>query len=73
MQIWNDKSVRSVTETKESGTIDFKDGKWSRMSSWASGPVTGFYRNVTPDSFEITVAPFGWITLKRVAPLREGR
>jgi hypothetical protein len=73
MQIWNDKSVRSVTETKESGTIDFKDGKWSGMSSWTSGPVAGFYRNVTPDSFEITVAPFGWITLKRVTPLREGR
>jgi hypothetical protein len=72
MQIWNDKSVRSVTETKESGTIDFKDGKWSGMSSWTSGPVAGFYRNVTPDSFEITVVPFGWITLKRVPPLREG-
>ena len=73
MQIWNDKSVRSVTETKESGTIDFKDGKWSGMSSWTSGPVAGFYRNVTPDSFEITVVPFGWITLKRVPPLQEGR
>ena len=73
MQIWNDKSVRSVTETKESGTIDFKDGKWSGMSSWTSGPVTGSYRNVTPDSFEITVAPFGWITLKRVTPLRGER
>jgi len=72
MQIWNDKSVRSVTETKESGTIDFKDGKWSGMSCWTSGPVAGFYRNVTPDSFEITVVPFGWITLKRVPPLREG-
>jgi hypothetical protein len=35
--------------------------------------VTGSYRNVTPDSFEITVAPFGWITLKRVTPLREER
>jgi len=73
MQIWNDKSVRSVTETKESGTIDFKDGKWSGASSWTSGPVSGFYRNVTPDSFEITVVPFGWITLKRVPPLREER
>ena len=73
MQIWNDKSVRSVTETKESGTIDFKDGKWSGMSSWTSGPVAGFYRNVTPDSFEITVVPYGWITLKRVPPLQEGR
>ena len=73
MQIWNDKSIRSVTETKESGTIDFKDGKWSGMSSWTSGPVAGFYRNVTPDSFEITVVPFGWITLKRVPPLQEGR
>ena len=72
MQIWNDKSIRSVTDTKESGTIDFKDGKWSGMSSWTSGPVAGFYRNVTPDSFEITVVPFGWITLKRVPPLREG-
>ena len=41
MQIWNDKSIRSVTETKESGTTDFKDGKWSGMSSWTSGPVTG--------------------------------
>jgi hypothetical protein len=73
MQIWNDKSTRSIMETKESGTIDFKDGKWSGMSSWTSGPVTGSYRNVTPDSFEITVAPFGWITLKRVTPLREER
>ena len=63
MQIWNDKSIRSVTDTKESGTIDFKDGKWSGV----------FYRNVTPDSFEITVVPFGWITLKRVPPLQEGR
>jgi hypothetical protein len=73
MQIWNDKSVHSVTETRESGTIDFKDGKWSGASSWTSGPVSGFYRNVAPDSFEITVVPFGWITLKRVPPLREGR
>ena len=72
MQIWNDKSIRSVAETKESGTIDFKDGKWSGMSSWTSGPVAGFYRNVTPDSFEITVVPFGWIILKRVPLLREG-
>jgi hypothetical protein len=65
--------TRSITERKESGTIDFKDGKWSGMSSWTSGPVTGFYRNVTPDSFEITVAAFGWITLKRVSLLREER
>ena len=57
MQIWNDKSVHSVTETSESGTIDFKDGKWSGASSWTA-EMSGFCRNVTPDSFEITKCHF---------------
>jgi hypothetical protein len=29
MQIWNDKTMRSISQTKESGTIEFKDGKWN--------------------------------------------
>jgi hypothetical protein len=71
MQIRNDKTMRGISQTKESGTIEFKDGKWNGTSSWATGPVSGLYRNVTSDSFELTMTPFGWITLRRVPPLQD--
>ena len=68
MQIWNDKSVRSVTETKRVWHDRFQRWKMgAECLVGSSGPVAGFYRNVTPDSFEITVVPFGWITLKKSA------
>ncbi|MEY2564677.1 MAG: hypothetical protein QOH88_2870 [Verrucomicrobiota bacterium] len=64
----SDSSYEFLLENIDEGTITTAHGEWESKSKIGRPSATGIYRNVTPDSFEMSHPIFQMLKFERVSP-----
>jgi hypothetical protein len=65
-----DSSFEFLFENVDEGTVAAAHGEWEAKSIIGRPPAKGIYRNVTPDSFEMSHPVFQMLRFERVSPGR---
>jgi hypothetical protein len=68
----SDSSYEFLLENVDEGTVAIAHGEWEAKSGIGRPPAKGIYRNVTPDSFEMSHPVFQMLRFERVGP-NDGR
>ena len=68
----SDSSYEFLLENLDEGTVAIAHGEWEAKSGIGRPPAKGIYRNVTPDSFEMSHPVFQMLRFERVGP-NDGR
>ena len=71
-EIQPDSSYQFLFENTDEGTLTATHGTWESSSQLGRPSGKGFYRNVTPDSFEMSHPVFQLLRFERVSP-KSGR
>lgn len=64
----SDSSFEFLFENVDEGTVTAAHGEWEAKSKIGRPPAKGIYRNVTPDSFEMSHPIFQMLKFERVSP-----
>jgi TIR domain-containing protein len=64
----SDSSYEGLFENLDEGTVTAAHGEWEAKSRIGKPPAQGIYRNVTPDSFDMSHPIFQMLKFERVSP-----
>jgi hypothetical protein len=64
----SDSSYEFLLENVDEGTVTMAHGEWEAKSGIGRPPAKGIYRNVTPDSFEMSHPIFQLLRFERAGP-----
>jgi hypothetical protein len=64
----SDSSYEFLLENVDEGTVAIAHGEWEAKSGIGRPPAKGIYRNVTPDSFEMSHPVFQMLRFERASP-----
>ena len=64
----SDSSFEFLFENLDEGTVTIAHGEWEAKSKIGRPPAKGIYRNVTPESFEMSHPIFQMLKFERVSP-----
>jgi hypothetical protein len=64
----SDSSYEFLLDNLDEGTVTIARGEWESKSGIGRPPAKGIYRNVTPDSFEMSHPVFQMLRFERAGP-----